>query len=144
MIDKLGLLQPPNRIARDSGQALKLADEIGYPLVVRPSYVLGGRSMEIVYDHADLRAYMENEVRVSRDLPVLLDRFLDDAVEVDVDAVCDGEQVLVAASWSTSSRPACTRATRAARCRRTRCRRKSRNVYASRSRAWRLSSAWSA
>ena len=95
MIEKLGLLQPPNRIARDSTQALRLADEIGYPLVVRPSYVLGGRSMEIVYDADDLRAYMENEVRVSRDLPVLLDRFLDDATEVDVDAVCDGTQVLV-------------------------------------------------
>ncbi len=95
MIEKLDLLQPPNRIARDSELALKLADEIGYPLVVRPSYVLGGRSMEIVYDRADLQAYMENEVRVSRDLPVLLDRFLDDATEVDVDAVCDGKAVLV-------------------------------------------------
>ncbi len=95
MIEKLGLLQPPNRIARDSEVALKLADEIGYPLVVRPSYVLGGRSMEIVYDRADLQAYMDNEVRVSRDLPVLLDRFLDDATEVDVDAVCDGKNVLV-------------------------------------------------
>ena len=95
MIEKLGLLQPPNRIARTTEDALRLADEIGYPLVVRPSYVLGGRSMEIVYDSEDLLAYMESEVRVSRELPVLLDRFLDDAVEVDVDAICDGEKVLV-------------------------------------------------
>ncbi|MFN2301896.1 MAG: carbamoyl-phosphate synthase large subunit [Gammaproteobacteria bacterium] len=95
MIEKLGLKQPPNRIARATEEALRLADEIGYPLIVRPSYVLGGRSMEIVYDRDDLSAYMESQVRVSRDLPVLLDRFLDDAVEVDVDAICDGERVVI-------------------------------------------------
>ncbi len=96
LIDKLGLKQPPNRTARDETEALRLGAEIGYPLVVRPSYVLGGRAMEIVYDETDLRAYIRDAVAVSHRSPVLLDRFLDDAVEVDVDAVCDGESVLVA------------------------------------------------
>jgi len=95
MIQKLELLQPPNRTARDPDQAVILAEEIGYPLVVRPSYVLGGRAMEIVYDEDDLRRYMREAVSVSNDSPVLLDRFLDDAIEVDVDAICDGEQVLI-------------------------------------------------
>ncbi|VAX09161.1 Carbamoyl-phosphate synthase large chain [hydrothermal vent metagenome] len=95
MIQKLGLLQPPNRTARDPEQAVILAEEIGYPLVVRPSYVLGGRAMEIVYGEDDLRRYMHEAVSVSNDSPVLLDRFLDDAIEVDVDAICDGEQVLI-------------------------------------------------
>ncbi len=95
MIDKLGLLQPPNRTARTTEDAVRLAEEIGYPLVVRPSYVLGGRAMEIVYNESDLRAYMRDAVKVSNDSPVLLDRFLDDASEVDVDAICDGEQVLI-------------------------------------------------
>jgi len=95
MIDKLGLLQPPNRTATDAEQAVGLAEEIGYPLVVRPSYVLGGRAMEIVYNEEDLRRYMREAVQVSNDSPVLLDRFLDDAIEVDVDAICDGEDVLI-------------------------------------------------
>jgi len=95
MIDKLGLRQPPNRTARNPEDAVRLAEEIGYPLVVRPSYVLGGRAMEIVYNDADLRAYIRDAVKVSNESPVLLDRFLDDAVEVDVDAICDGEQVLI-------------------------------------------------
>ncbi|HEC17144.1 MAG TPA: carbamoyl-phosphate synthase large subunit [Sedimenticola sp.] len=95
MIRRLGLLQPPNRTARDPEEAVRLAGEIGYPLVVRPSYVLGGRAMEIVYDENDLRRYMREAVSVSNDSPVLLDRFLDDAIEVDVDAICDGEQVLI-------------------------------------------------
>ncbi len=95
MIDKLGLRQPPNRTARSVEAAVALAAEIGYPLVVRPSYVLGGRGMEIVYTEADLLRYMHAAIRVSNESPVLLDRFLDDAVEVDVDAVCDGERVLV-------------------------------------------------
>ncbi|MEE8343139.1 MAG: carbamoyl-phosphate synthase large subunit, partial [Gammaproteobacteria bacterium] len=95
MIHRLGLLQPPNRTARKPEEALRLAREIGYPLVVRPSYVLGGRAMEIVYDEEDLERYMREAVRVSNDSPVLLDRFLDDAIEVDIDAVCDGHQVLV-------------------------------------------------
>jgi carbamoyl-phosphate synthase large subunit len=95
MVEKLGLLQPTNRIASDAEQALALADEVGYPLVVRPSYVLGGRAMEIVYSEDDLARYMREAVQVSNDSPVLLDRFLDDAVEVDIDAICDGEDVLI-------------------------------------------------
>jgi carbamoyl-phosphate synthase large subunit len=95
MIEKLDLRQPPNRTARDPEEAVHLAAEIGYPLVVRPSYVLGGRAMEIVYDEQDLRRYMHDAVRVSNDSPVLLDRFLDDAIEVDVDALCDGQTVVI-------------------------------------------------
>ncbi|MCW9025335.1 MAG: carbamoyl-phosphate synthase large subunit, partial [Gammaproteobacteria bacterium] len=95
LIDELGLRQPPNRTARAEEQAVTLAVEIGYPLVVRPSYVLGGRAMEIVYNEKELRRYMTEAVQVSNDSPVLLDRFLDDAVEVDVDAICDGENVLI-------------------------------------------------
>src|SRR6267142_2576579 len=95
LIDRLGLKQPPNRSARTEGQALQLAGEIGYPLVVRPSYVLGGRAMEIVHEQKDLERYMREAVKVSNDSPVLLDRFLSDATEVDVDAVCDGKQVLI-------------------------------------------------
>ncbi len=96
LLHALGLHQPPNRTARDTEEAVRLAAEIGYPLVVRPSYVLGGRAMEIVYKEDELRHYMTHAVQVSNDSPVLLDRFLDDAIEVDVDAVCDGEQVVVA------------------------------------------------
>ncbi|MFK5895007.1 MAG: carbamoyl-phosphate synthase large subunit, partial [Pseudomonadota bacterium] len=95
MIQDLGLLQPPNRTARDPDVAVVLAEEIGYPLVVRPSYVLGGRAMEIVYNESELRTYMRDAVKVSNDSPVLLDRFLDDAIEVDVDVICDGEAVLI-------------------------------------------------
>ncbi|BCO30860.1 carbamoyl-phosphate synthase large chain [Thiohalobacter sp. COW1] len=95
MINRLGLKQPPNRTARTEEEALRLAAEIGYPLVVRPSYVLGGRAMEIVYQEEDLARYMNDAVKVSNDSPVLLDRFLDDAVEVDVDAICDGKDVLI-------------------------------------------------
>lgn len=95
MIEELNLLQPPNRIAFDVESAAQLAEQVGFPLVVRPSYVLGGRAMEIVYDQKDLARYMAEAVKVTRDSPVLLDRFLDEAVEVDVDAICDGEQVLI-------------------------------------------------
>ena len=95
MIDKLGLRQPPNRIARNEEQAVAQAREVGYPLVVRPSYVLGGRAMEIVFEESDLRKYMRQAVQVSNDSPVLLDHFLDDAIEVDVDVVSDGEHVVV-------------------------------------------------
>ncbi|MDX2316421.1 MAG: carbamoyl-phosphate synthase large subunit, partial [Gammaproteobacteria bacterium] len=95
LIQELGLLQPPNCTARTAEEAVRLADELGYPLVVRPSYVLGGRAMEIVYGQDDLAAYMRNAVAVSNSAPVLLDRFLDDAIEVDVDALCDGRDVLL-------------------------------------------------
>ena len=89
LVEKLGLKQPPNRTARTADEALALAREIGYPLVVRPSYVLGGRAMEIVYGEADLARYVRDAVKVSNDSPVLLDRFLDNAVEVDVDLIAD-------------------------------------------------------
>ena len=92
---RLGLKQPANATVSNIEQAVERAKEIGYPLVVRPSYVLGGRAMEIVCDETDLRRYFQNAVSVSNDAPVLLDRFLDDAIEVDVDAICDGEQVLI-------------------------------------------------
>jgi len=95
LIEKLGLRQPPNRTARDPETAVTQAKEIGYPLVVRPSYVLGGRAMEIVHNEEDLRRYMREAVSVSNDSPVLLDCFLDDAVEVDIDAICDGKDVLI-------------------------------------------------
>ncbi len=95
MLHELGLRQPENRTATDPKEALALAREIGYPLVVRPSYVLGGRAMEIVYGEKDLERYMRDAVQVSNDSPVLLDRFLDHAQEVDVDAICDGERVWI-------------------------------------------------
>ncbi len=95
LLNELGLRQPPNKTARSEEQAIVLANEIGYPLVVRPSYVLGGRAMEIVYNDTDLSRYMVEAVKVSNDSPVLLDRFLDDAIELDVDAVCDGDDVVV-------------------------------------------------
>ena len=91
LVEKLGLKQPPNRTARTAEEALTLAREIGYPLVVRPSYVLGGRAMEIVYGESDLARYVRDAVKVSNDSPVLLDRFLDNAVEVDVDLIADAE-----------------------------------------------------
>jgi len=95
LISRLGLRQPPNRIAFDVATSAKLAEQVGFPLVVRPSYVLGGRAMEIVYDQEDLARYMKEAVKVTLDSPVLLDRFLDEAVEVDVDAICDGENVFI-------------------------------------------------
>ncbi len=95
LVRRLGLRQPANATARTEDQAVVLAREVGFPLVVRPSYVLGGRAMEIVFNEDDLRSYMSRAVQVSNDSPVLLDRFLDVAIEVDVDAVCDGEDVLI-------------------------------------------------
>jgi carbamoyl-phosphate synthase large subunit len=95
MLIKLELRQPPNRIAFDVESSAALAEEVGFPLVVRPSYVLGGRAMEIVYDQEDLARYMKEAVKVTKNSPVLLDRFLDEAVEVDVDAICDGENVFI-------------------------------------------------
>jgi carbamoyl-phosphate synthase large subunit len=95
LVHTLGLKQPANATARNEEQGLRLAREVGFPLVVRPSYVLGGRAMEVVFTEEDLRAYMTHAVQASNDSPVLLDRFLDVAIEVDVDAVCDGEDVLI-------------------------------------------------
>lgn len=95
MLQELGLRQPPNRTARTEADALALAQEIGYPLVVRPSYVLGGRAMEIVHEQRDLERYMREAVKVSHDSPVLLDRFLNDAIEVDVDCLSDGQRTFI-------------------------------------------------
>jgi len=95
LLHDLNLKQPPNRTARTEEQALAMAAEIGYPLVVRPSYVLGGRAMEIVHEQKDLERYMREAIKVSNDSPVLLDRFLNDATEVDVDALSDGKQVII-------------------------------------------------
>jgi carbamoyl-phosphate synthase large subunit len=95
LVTRLKLKQPPNRTARDLEQAVAMAKEVGYPLVVRPSYVLGGRAMEIVHGEDELRDYVERAVSVSNDSPILLDRFLDVAVEVDVDAISDGEEVII-------------------------------------------------
>ena len=95
LLERLGLKQPPNGTARSVEQAIVAAKELGYPLVVRPSYVLGGRGMEIVFNEEGLQRYMKEAVSVSNDAPVLLDRFLDDAVEMDVDAIYDGERVLI-------------------------------------------------
>ena len=95
LLQDLGLKQPSNRTARNLPDAISLAQQIGYPIVVRPSYVLGGRAMEIVYDETDLKEYMSRAVAVSNDSPVLLDRFLDKAIEVDVDAISDGRDVII-------------------------------------------------
>src|SRR5436305_6317682 len=95
MLHRLDLRQPPNRTARTEADAFKAAEEIGYPLVVRPSYVLGGRAMEIVHEQRELERYMREAVKVSNDSPVLLDRFLNNAIEVDVDALCDGTDVVI-------------------------------------------------
>ena len=95
LLERLGLKQPPNATARSVEQAVAAAKDLGYPLVVRPSYVLGGRGMEIVFNDEGLQRYMKEAVSVSNDAPVLLDRFLDDAVEMDVDAIYDGERILI-------------------------------------------------
>ena len=97
LVEKLGLKQPNNSIATNVHEALKVANEIGYPLVVRPSYVLGGRAMEIVTTDDDLKRYMDEAVSVSNDSPVLLDRFLNDAIEVDIDVIADGKDVFIGA-----------------------------------------------
>ncbi len=96
LLQRLALLQPDNGIARSAEEADAIAERVGYPVVIRPSYVLGGRAMEIVYDRAGLHRYMREAVRVSGDNPVLIDRYLNDAIEVDVDCICDGETVYVA------------------------------------------------
>jgi len=97
MLKRLGLKQPENATVRSLEAAIVEAEKIGYPLVVRPSYVLGGRAMEIVYKEDELRKYMNTAVQVSNEAPVLLDHFLNAAIEVDIDAVCDGEQVVIGA-----------------------------------------------
>jgi len=97
LVEKLGLKQPNNSIASNMAEALEAANEIGYPLVVRPSYVLGGRAMEIVTTNEDLKRYMDEAVSVSNDSPVLLDRFLNDAIEVDIDVISDGKDVFIGA-----------------------------------------------
>lgn len=94
-VNRLKLLQPANGTATSLAQAIKVANEISYPLVVRPSYVLGGRAMEVVYDEEDLTRYFNEAVKVSNKAPVLLDKFLDHATEIDVDAVCDGKDVII-------------------------------------------------
>jgi carbamoyl-phosphate synthase large subunit len=95
MIERLGLKQPPNAIVRSIDEAVRKAEEVKYPLVVRPSYVLGGRAMEIVYSEKELRTYMRDAVQASEDAPVLLDHFLNNAIEVDIDAVSDGTEVVI-------------------------------------------------
>ena len=95
LLHDLGLKQPPNATARNETEAMEKADALGYPLVVRPSYVLGGRAMEIVHEPQDLERYMREAVKVSNDSPVLLDRFLNDAIECDVDALSDGQEVFI-------------------------------------------------
>jgi carbamoyl-phosphate synthase large subunit len=97
LVTRLNLHQPANGTVRSEVEAIALANQIGYPLVVRPSYVLGGRAMEVVYHEDDLRHYLGHAVEVSNDSPVLLDKFLNDAIEVDIDAVCDGKEVLIGA-----------------------------------------------
>ncbi|MDX1367851.1 carbamoyl-phosphate synthase large subunit, partial [Pseudomonas sp.] len=97
MVQRLGLRQPANATARSEDEALAASKVIGYPLVVRPSYVLGGRAMEIVYQEEELKRYMREAVKVSNDSPVLLDHFLNCAIEVDIDAICDGETVVIGA-----------------------------------------------
>ena len=115
LVQRLGLKQPHNALARTDDEAFEKAKEIGFPLVIRPSYVLGGRAMEIVRDMEQLNRYIRDAVVVSGDSPVLLDSYLSGAVEVDVDAISDGTDVMWRASWNISRRRACTPATAPAR-----------------------------
>ena len=102
MIQQLNLIQPTNALATSLEDGLVKAKDVGYPLVVRPSYVLGGRAMEIVYNEDELRHYLRTAVQASNEAPVLLDRFLDDAIEVDVDCVSDGTDVVIGGIISSS------------------------------------------
>src|SRR5213079_840260 len=97
MLDKLGLRQTPSGSAINTDEAVAIAKTVGYPVLVRPSFVLGGRAMELVYTEADLRRYMANAIEVTPDRPVLIDRFLEDAIEVDVDCISDGETAVIGA-----------------------------------------------
>ena len=99
------ILMPAHGTAKDEAEAIEVASRIGYPVVIRPSYVLGGRAMAIVYDEKSLREYMTYAFETAPGHPILIDRFLEDAIEIDVDAISDGTDVVVAASWSTSSSP---------------------------------------
>ena len=92
---EFNFLQPENRIAQTSEEAKLAVDELGYPVIVRPSYVLGGRAMELIYTDKDLRNYLTNMIDISADNPLLIEKFLDDAVELDIDVVCDGEDCLL-------------------------------------------------
>jgi carbamoyl-phosphate synthase large subunit len=120
LIERLGLRQPKSGVARSADAAKAIAATLGFPLMIRPSYVLGGRAMEIVGDEAGLERYVARAVDVSPGKPILIDRFLDNAVEVDVDCVADGETAVI--GGSTSRKRAFTRATLRACCRRTVCR----------------------
>src|SRR5262249_60278332 len=95
LLSKLGLRQPPNGIALQVEEAVRIARRLTYPVLLRPSYVLGGRAMEIVYDEESLRRYMERALDAAPERTILIDKFIDDAVELDVDAVCDGRQVVI-------------------------------------------------
>ena len=97
MLDKLNLLQTPSGTATNEAEAVAVAKRIGYPVLVRPSFVLGGRAMEIVYNADDLRRYIRNAVEASPERPILVDRFLEDAAEVDVDCICDGNAAVIGA-----------------------------------------------
>src|SRR5204863_3470265 len=97
MLDKLGLRQTPNGSATSTEDAVAIARKIGYPVLVRPSFVLGGRAMELVYNEEDLQRYMASAIEVTPDRPVLIDRFLEDAIEVDVDCISDGETTVIGA-----------------------------------------------
>ena len=97
MLDRLGLRQTPNGSATSIEEAVVIAKEVGYPLLVRPSFVLGGRAMELIYNEEDLRRYMASAIEVTPDRPVLIDRFLEDAIEVDVDCISDGEITVIGA-----------------------------------------------
>jgi carbamoyl-phosphate synthase large subunit len=144
MLVRLDLKQPPNRTARTEEAALAAASEIGYPLVVRPSYVLGGRAMEIVHDPQDLTRYMHEAVKVSNDSPVLLDASSTTPSRWTSTRCATAAPSSSAASWSTSSRRACTAAIPRARCRRSRCRRRSRRSCGARRCSWRAASTSSA
>ena len=94
-LSEFNFLQPENRIAQTSSEAFDAVNELGYPVIVRPSYVLGGRAMELIYTDSDLKNYLNNQLEISKDNPLLIEKFLDDAVELDIDIVCDGENALV-------------------------------------------------
>src|SRR5207302_3420002 len=97
MLDKLGLRQTPSGSAVNTAEAVTIASKVGYPVLVRPSFVLGGRAMELVYNEPDLRRYMTSAIEVTPDRPVLVDRFLEEAIEVDVDCISDGERTAIGA-----------------------------------------------